>query len=174
MSHDSEYVRDDFRAWVHGASIQIKAVTADGDLLDLGTDTFKVDSRALLDANRFRRLTLDNGGPARKSQDAFRRTHTIDCRRGRRHARHATREGRVKSDGVTCSVVVLRCLAVDALRVQQLQVHVRSAQRRGHRRQDRLEHGLPIKRRLRELSARQDLLGDERVRLHDECRLPDG
>jgi hypothetical protein len=28
--------------------------------------------------------------------------------------------------------------------------------------------------RMRELSARQDLLAGERVRLHDECRLPDG
>ena len=34
---DDEYVNDDFRAWVDGDSIQIKAVTAHGDPVDFGT-----------------------------------------------------------------------------------------------------------------------------------------
>ena len=32
------YENDDFRAWVDGASVQIKAVTAHGDPVDFGTD----------------------------------------------------------------------------------------------------------------------------------------
>ena len=38
MTEDAVYVNDDFRAWVDGASIQIKAVTAYGDPVDFGTD----------------------------------------------------------------------------------------------------------------------------------------
>lgn len=37
METDLYYEHDDFRAWVDGASIQIKAVTAFGDPVDLGT-----------------------------------------------------------------------------------------------------------------------------------------
>jgi hypothetical protein len=38
MANDLYYENDDFRAWVDDASIQIKAVTAHGDPVDLGTD----------------------------------------------------------------------------------------------------------------------------------------
>jgi len=38
MSTALHYENDDFRAWVDGDSIQIKAVTSYGDPVDLGTD----------------------------------------------------------------------------------------------------------------------------------------
>ncbi|MGD0530077.1 MAG: hypothetical protein ABSE49_33385 [Polyangiaceae bacterium] len=38
MPNTLQYENDDFRAWVDGASIQIKAVTAHGDPVDFGTD----------------------------------------------------------------------------------------------------------------------------------------
>lgn len=38
MPDAAVYVNDDFRAWVDGASIQIKAVTGYGDPVDFGTD----------------------------------------------------------------------------------------------------------------------------------------
>jgi hypothetical protein len=42
------YEHDDFRAWVDGASIQIKAVTAYGDPVDLGTDEVRRIIAALI------------------------------------------------------------------------------------------------------------------------------
>jgi hypothetical protein len=38
MPNALQYENDDFRAWIDGASIQIKAVTAYGDPVDFGTD----------------------------------------------------------------------------------------------------------------------------------------
>ncbi len=41
------YENDDFRAWVDGASIQIKAVTAHGDPVDFGTGEVRAIIAAL-------------------------------------------------------------------------------------------------------------------------------
>ena len=38
MAAELYYENDDFRAWVDGASIQIKAITGGGDPVDLGTE----------------------------------------------------------------------------------------------------------------------------------------
>jgi hypothetical protein len=46
MPNDLFYEKDDFRAWVDDASIQIKAVTRHGDPVDFGTD----DVRDIIDA----------------------------------------------------------------------------------------------------------------------------
>jgi hypothetical protein len=47
MAGDTVYVNDDFRAWVDGASIQIKAVTSHGDPVDFGTDEVRAIIAAL-------------------------------------------------------------------------------------------------------------------------------
>jgi hypothetical protein len=48
----SQYVNDDFRAWVDGDSIQIKAVTAHGDPVDFGTGEVREIIRALTEMVR--------------------------------------------------------------------------------------------------------------------------
>jgi hypothetical protein len=47
MPNTLVYEGDDFRAWVDGASIQIKAVTAYGDPVDFGTDEVRAIIAAL-------------------------------------------------------------------------------------------------------------------------------
>ena len=44
---DDVYVNDDFRAWVDGSSVQIKAVTAHGDPVDFGTGEVRAIIAAL-------------------------------------------------------------------------------------------------------------------------------
>ncbi len=48
MADDLDYKLDDFRAWVDGASIQIRAVTKSGDPLDLATDEVREIIAALI------------------------------------------------------------------------------------------------------------------------------
>jgi hypothetical protein len=52
MDTDAVYVNDDFHAWVDGASIQIKAVTAHGDPVDFGTDEVREIIAALTELIR--------------------------------------------------------------------------------------------------------------------------
>ena len=47
MANDLSFELDGFRAWVDGASIQIKALTPGGDPLDLGTHEVKAILAAL-------------------------------------------------------------------------------------------------------------------------------
>jgi hypothetical protein len=47
MADEAVYVNDDFRAWVDGASIQIKAVTSYGDPVDFGTGEVRAIIAAL-------------------------------------------------------------------------------------------------------------------------------